>query len=276
MVNPQFPPQIRIRFDRDELVTRMVRRTAMLITDDPGFDDRSLRLGLIVTELVLNTIRHTDGGGCVSIWRSSDGSVVRVEVADDSRRFPPLDGSDLGPRRGLLLVDRASNQWGVRQHDHGKIVWAEVCGGSGLRATPEDNDVVSRLLLAMPVERHASGGPARAGLNGCLIVEFDPSRVVLTLVGEFDAPELADLRPTLEAIAEDPPRQILLDLGGVSYLGAGGLRALTAMTTAARSRGATCMVTSASRLVERLVQATGAAGLLNGMPDPPFRTPGDH
>jgi anti-anti-sigma factor len=272
-MNPQVPPQIRIRFERNELLTRNVRRTAMLITDDPGSDDRSLRLGLIVSELVLNTITHTGGGGCVSIWRTSDGSTVRVEVEDDSPRFPPLDGSLLEHRRGLLLVDRCATRWGVRQHDHGKVVWAELSGTFGPETKPEAGDVARRLLLAMPVDRYASSTQTHASLNGCLIAEIDATRAILTLVGEFDGPELADLRPTLEALGENPPRQILLDLGGVSYLGVGGLRALAAMTTAARARGSTCMVTSASRLVERLVQATGAAELLNGMSDPPFRNP---
>ena len=272
-MNPQLPPQIRIRFDADELVTRMVRRTAMLIADDPGHDDRSLRLGLIVTELVLNTINHTNGGGCVSIWRSVDGSTVRVEVADDSRRFPALDHSVMETRRGLLLVDRSATRWGVRQHDHGKIVWAELSSTPVQTTDLDAEGVISRLLLAMPVERHACSGPVQASLNGCMIAELDDDRAVLTLIGEFDAPEMADLRPTLEALGADPLREIHLDLGGVSYLGVTGLRELVAMTTSARALGSTCMVTSASRLVERLVQATGAADLLNGQPDPPFRSP---
>ena len=271
-MNSQLPPQIRIRFDADELVTRMVRRTAMLIADDPGHDDRSLRLGLIVTELVLNTINHTNGGGCVSIWRSADGSTVRVEVADESRRFPPLDRSVMETSRGLLLVDRSATRWGVRQHEHGKIVWAELSSTPTQLQIMDAEGVMSRLLLAMPVERHASSGPVQLSLNGCMIAELHPDRALLTLIGEFDAPEMADLRPTLEALGADPRREIQLDLGGVSYLGVSGLRELVSMTSAARSHGSTCTVTSASPLVERLVQATGAAELLNGPPEQPVRS----
>ncbi|ROP42695.1 ATP-binding protein [Saccharothrix texasensis] len=88
---------------------------------------------LIVTELVSNAYDHGEAPRRVRLRRSSQPSVVRIEVddaADDEvvlgrSRF----GSDRG--RGMMLVEHCSTRWAVDRHEHGKTVWAEIDCGAG-------------------------------------------------------------------------------------------------------------------------------------------------
>ncbi|GGM20731.1 hypothetical protein GCM10010129_76300 [Streptomyces fumigatiscleroticus] len=83
---------------------------------------------VIVSELLTNTINHTD---CcvaeVAITRPLN-DIVRIEVADRShvtpRRTAPDDCTEGG--RGLWLVDALSERWGCQQHSWGKVTWAEM------------------------------------------------------------------------------------------------------------------------------------------------------
>lgn len=81
---------------------------------------------LLVSELVTNAVLHARSATQVTIERS--GSTVRVSVHDASTARPRL--RDSGPEavtgRGLLLVDRIANRWGVDPEDAGKWVWFEV------------------------------------------------------------------------------------------------------------------------------------------------------
>ncbi|MEE1926840.1 SpoIIE family protein phosphatase [Streptomyces sp. TRM 70351] len=89
---------------------------------------------LSVQEMTVNALRHTDGGATVTL-RLLDGAErrVRVEVADTSAEAPELSADeDIGlTGRGLLLVDRLADVWGVDTHAAGKTVWCEfVCPGA--------------------------------------------------------------------------------------------------------------------------------------------------
>ena len=83
----------------------------------------------IVSELSANAVEHARTMFVVSI---SVAAIVRVEVADQSREPPrpqqPSPTSRSG--RGLKLVDAFANRWGWEPTADGKVVWAEVDGGS--------------------------------------------------------------------------------------------------------------------------------------------------
>jgi anti-sigma regulatory factor (Ser/Thr protein kinase) len=91
---------------------------------------------LVATELVTNAYDHGNGALRVQMSHTSAPCRVRIEV-DDSCREPPRLTRVPGIRphgRGMLIVDRLAEDWGVRQnHDTGgKTVWAEVsCAGDG-------------------------------------------------------------------------------------------------------------------------------------------------
>jgi two-component sensor histidine kinase len=78
---------------------------------------------LLAGELVTNAVRH--GAGPVAVSVAWDGGDVRVEVADESPRWPELKGVDPDSLsgRGLVIVDGLSSRWGVQAAGAGKKVW---------------------------------------------------------------------------------------------------------------------------------------------------------
>ncbi len=85
-------------------------------------------VALVVSELVTNAVLHGDGDVTLDVVVAPD--TVRVEVAD---RDPGLPGAsyaaaDAESGRGLLLVSKIARDWGVRQEEPGKVVWADLAG----------------------------------------------------------------------------------------------------------------------------------------------------
>jgi anti-sigma regulatory factor (Ser/Thr protein kinase)/PAS domain-containing protein len=79
---------------------------------------------LLTSELVTNAIRHA--GGPVTVVVRYTGAEVRIEVGDSGPpaqlAVPEPDDDALGGR-GLLLVDRVADAWGVGRNVRGKHVW---------------------------------------------------------------------------------------------------------------------------------------------------------
>ncbi|MCX4545661.1 ATP-binding protein [Streptomyces sp. NBC_01565] len=82
---------------------------------------------LLVSELLTNASLHA--GGCLELVLTAGDDVLRIEVLDGT---PTLPRRDPAPRRGLpgghglYIVERLSDRWGARAHEHGKAVWAEI------------------------------------------------------------------------------------------------------------------------------------------------------
>jgi anti-sigma regulatory factor (Ser/Thr protein kinase) len=100
-------------------------------------------LELIVSELVTNAVRATDGlvgshyEGCwepgvppVRLWLCSDSKRVAVQVWDANHQLPVRQ--EVEPEaesgRGLLLVESLSVEWGAYRPEEcdGKVVWAII------------------------------------------------------------------------------------------------------------------------------------------------------
>ncbi|MBH1933825.1 ATP-binding protein [Streptomyces sp. AV19] len=82
---------------------------------------------LLVSELVGNAVRHT-GARHFGLRAVRRRGWVRMEVRDPSRGLPcllPVRGTDTNGR-GLFLVDRLSDRWGVDLLARGKTVWFEM------------------------------------------------------------------------------------------------------------------------------------------------------
>lgn len=100
------------------------------LADEPA-DDAIL----VLSELVTNAIAHS-GGSRITCRVQVRGERVRIEVEDERRAasVPAVrepDEDDQGGR-GLLLVSRLSDAWGVGEAADGKgrVVWADLeCGG---------------------------------------------------------------------------------------------------------------------------------------------------
>ena len=91
---------------------------------------------VVVTELVSNVVRHV--GTDVSIDLDLVDECLRVAVCDRGNGHVVLGTPDHRSEagRGLRLVDRLTDRWGVEQQPGEKCVWAEwrVAGRPALHA----------------------------------------------------------------------------------------------------------------------------------------------
>lgn len=82
---------------------------------------------LLVSELVGNAVRHT-GARVFGLRMVRRRGWIRVEVRDPSRGLPclmPVHALDVSGR-GLFLVDKLSDRWGVDLLPYGKTTWFEM------------------------------------------------------------------------------------------------------------------------------------------------------
>lgn len=108
-----------------------VRSSRQLVADALGatedevddFVDRAL---LCASELVTNAIEHAEAPAGLRV--TVDDGRVRIEVDDSSERLPLVGEPDPTSvrGRGMLIVDRCSDRWGIDQRPGGKVVWCEV------------------------------------------------------------------------------------------------------------------------------------------------------
>ncbi|MEW2086750.1 ATP-binding protein [Streptomyces sp. NPDC005283] len=82
---------------------------------------------LLVSELVGNAVRHT-GARVFGLRMLRRRGWIRIEVHDPSRGLPclmPVQEMDISGR-GLFLVDKLSDRWGVDLLPRGKTTWFEM------------------------------------------------------------------------------------------------------------------------------------------------------
>jgi len=78
---------------------------------------------LLVSELVTNSVLH--GGPPVVVALDCDGEALQVRVRDGSDRLPSPRSAGMSDEsgRGLQLVERLADDWGVERTGDGKHVW---------------------------------------------------------------------------------------------------------------------------------------------------------
>ncbi|MER6910252.1 SpoIIE family protein phosphatase [Streptomyces sp. NPDC000594] len=107
---------------------RSARRMVRSAVRAWGARERTDDIELAADELVTNALTHTEGGATVTVRvLSGPPRRLRVEVEDDSSALPRRrDAGETGVSgRGLLLVDRLADTWGVESRGSGKCVWCE-------------------------------------------------------------------------------------------------------------------------------------------------------
>jgi anti-sigma regulatory factor (Ser/Thr protein kinase) len=88
-------------------------------------------LGLLVTELVSNSVRHSDAESVV-LKVLVGPAAVWTEVTDEGPGFDPAEAAPAGRDRtgwGLFLVERLAHRWGVNQAGRSTKVWFELRRG---------------------------------------------------------------------------------------------------------------------------------------------------
>jgi anti-sigma regulatory factor (Ser/Thr protein kinase) len=90
-------------------------------------------LRLLVTELVTNSVRHTDCDS-LTLRVAIGNAAVLTEVSDEGPRFDAeaaveaeqIDGRGPDTGWGLFLVQRLARDWGVTDEGRSKRVWFEL------------------------------------------------------------------------------------------------------------------------------------------------------
>ncbi|MGY0020245.1 SpoIIE family protein phosphatase [Streptomyces sp. cg35] len=93
-----------------------------------GAGERADEIELVADELVTNALLHTEGPAIVTLRvLTGPDRRLRVDVEDTSSALPRRrEAGDSGVSgRGLLLVDRLADVWGVEARGGGKCVWCE-------------------------------------------------------------------------------------------------------------------------------------------------------
>nr|WSX53245.1 SpoIIE family protein phosphatase [Streptomyces sp. NBC_00974] len=91
-----------------------------------GAFDQADEIELAADELMTNALVHTEGVGHISMRLTGEGR-IRIEVEDTSSALPrQREAGDWAVSgRGLMLVDRLADAWGVEPRGGGKCVWCE-------------------------------------------------------------------------------------------------------------------------------------------------------
>jgi PAS domain S-box-containing protein len=140
----------------DPAMVAQARRETMTRLGEWGLGEVAGVTELLVSELVTNAIRYTDGP--VEL-RLIYNRVLICEVSDTGSTAPHLRRAhayDEGGR-GLLLVAQLAERWGTRQTTQGKTIWAE-------QALPPHLQPAAR--QAVPTRPPDSGGGGPTGEPG--------------------------------------------------------------------------------------------------------------
>jgi anti-sigma regulatory factor (Ser/Thr protein kinase) len=85
---------------------------------------------LLTSELVTNAVLHARTALRLTLHYDEAG--LTVSVLDGNMRLPTVAGvpAQATSGRGLVLVERLADAWGVEQNEEGKTVWARI-GSAG-------------------------------------------------------------------------------------------------------------------------------------------------
>lgn len=107
--------------------------------DHPALD----HVMLLVSETVTNSVVHSDSrnGGRISLVLAESEAAVRVNVIDAGAPTEPrVCRDEFGEGgRGMFLVDRIAERWGIDEVNGCRVVWFEVatdgCGAGDASAS---------------------------------------------------------------------------------------------------------------------------------------------
>lgn len=110
-------------FPATEQAVPQARDWAVEMAAATGHAEASPTVRLLVSELATNAIRHTDGERFLVEFDAD--SMIVVAVCDSSLGEPRIRraaDTETGGR-GLGIVDKLADQWGVALSKRGKCVW---------------------------------------------------------------------------------------------------------------------------------------------------------
>jgi anti-anti-sigma factor len=90
----------------------------------------------------------------------------------------------------------------------------------------------------------------------------DGDRVAIALVGELDYHGAERMAVELGALIAAPATRVEMDATGLTFVDSSGLRAIMLARAKAHDIGATFRISTASLVVERVIEIAGLAGVL--------------
>jgi GAF domain-containing protein/anti-sigma regulatory factor (Ser/Thr protein kinase) len=105
---------------------RTARRFTVATLKDRGWTDVVDDAAMVVTELITNALLY--GGAPVVLRLMPVRGGVRVEVQDHGEQLPMrlVSTAESMTGRGLAVVGKLSNRWGIDPLPEGKVVWCEL------------------------------------------------------------------------------------------------------------------------------------------------------
>ncbi|MGN5635592.1 ATP-binding protein [Streptomyces sp. AC154] len=108
----------------------LCRLRAVRLVTKWGYPNHVAEVALLVSELATNALLHGSvRGRLFRVHLILSATTLRIEVSDPrGERLPAVReaGDDDCYGRGLLIVDRLADRWGVEPRTVGKTVFAEV------------------------------------------------------------------------------------------------------------------------------------------------------
>ncbi|MET9852323.1 SpoIIE family protein phosphatase [Streptomyces sp. NPDC006450] len=131
-----------------------------------GAWDQADEIELAADELMTNALVHTDGVAGVSMRLTPEGR-IRIEVEDTSSALPRRREADdwAVSGRGLMLVDRLADAWGVEPRGGGKCVWCEFAVQAPADSGPAE-PTSAHAIAAEPTPDGSAPGPPAPGPPG--------------------------------------------------------------------------------------------------------------
>jgi anti-anti-sigma factor len=226
--------QVRGRFEASPEAVREARvflQNAIAGRVDPEMQSE---LTLVLSELASNVVRHARTPFEVVVETNGH---VRIEVEDGSTDAPvPTAASDEGGR-GLAIINRLCDRWGVLIMRDKKCVWCE-------RDQPDSR-----------TRRTAAGFPSGLLEFGAVAgnLEVEVSRMaVIRLRGEIDMAGVDDLQSAVEPHLA-PGQTVVLDLSCVTFADSTLLKVLQRAHGKVSNVGGALLVRNPSDQVRQLL-----------------------
>lgn len=105
------------------------RRLATEFASDCMSGGQSSKLGVAITEVVANSVRHSGSSEAIRVVLTLKSAYLCVRVTDGGNGLVPRPGamaSDPGAGYGLFLVEQLTRRWGVTREEGKTRVWFEI------------------------------------------------------------------------------------------------------------------------------------------------------
>ena len=116
-------------FQADPASVPEARRVTCEFAGHTMSEEQISKLGLAVTEVVANAVRHSGSTEPITLMLNHKDSHFCVRVVDGGAGLVPAPGamaSEPGAGFGLFLVEQLTKRWGVTREDARTRVWFEI------------------------------------------------------------------------------------------------------------------------------------------------------